>query len=73
MNSTAIEQPVMLAIYSARCTNSLNLPQADITVYRLSLAPALKSFTSVLGLQGLEDLPLHFRPALQTLQWRYFP
>jgi len=28
MNSTAIEQPVMLAIYSARCTNSLNLPPA---------------------------------------------
>ncbi len=48
-------------------------PEAVITVYRLSLAPTLKSATSVLGLQRLEDLPLHFRPALQTLQWRYLP
>ena len=29
MNSTAIEQPVILAIYSARYTDSLNLPPAS--------------------------------------------
>ena len=39
MNSTAIEQPVMLAIYSARCTNSLNLQHYMDTTFKFCVKP----------------------------------
>ena len=39
MNSTAIEQPVMLAIYPARCTNSLNLQHYMDTTFKFCVKP----------------------------------